>query len=96
MESIAGIFKNKKQNTVLGMQVEASRVVDLANELFAQFFGKENAEHVRPLFLKNKTLTVSCTSSVIAQEIRLNQANIVEAINKKIGEEVVDRIRYLI
>lgn len=78
----------------LKKQVEASGVVSHAEEIFRELFHEE-AKYVRPLFLKNRTLTITCTSSVIAQEIRLNQAMIVGKINDKLGKTEVDRIRYL-
>ncbi len=78
----------------LKKQVEAASVVEFAEEVFRDMFG-ENAKHAKPLFLKNRTLTVTCSSSAVAQEIRLNQQAIVEKINQKLGKNEVDRIRYL-
>ena len=79
----------------LQKQVEAGQIVEFAEEVFRDLFGEEQAVHAKPLFLKNRTLTVTCSSSVIAQEIRLNQAKIVQKLNKKLGKDEVDRIRYL-
>jgi predicted nucleic acid-binding Zn ribbon protein len=79
----------------LQAQVQASLVLDSAKTVLEELFGKELANHANPLFLKNRTLTISCASSAISQEIRLNQAQIVEKINSKIGKNEVDRIRYL-
>lgn len=79
----------------LGKQVQAASVLDAATTVFEQRFGKEEAAQVVPRFVKNKTLTVTCSSSVIAQEIRLNQAEIVDQINDVCGAKEIDRIRYL-
>ena len=78
----------------LKKQIEASQVIECAQKVFNDIFGGE-AIRVKPLFLKNRTLTITCGSSVIAQEIRLNQTTIVEKINTLIGKSEVDRIRYL-
>jgi len=83
------------QNKPLQKQVEAGQIVEIAETVFASLFGPDEAIHVKPLFLKNRTLTVTCSSSTVAQEIRLNQAEIVEKINTKMGKNEVDRIRYL-
>lgn len=83
------------KNSSLKAQLETSRVLDVASEVISELFKKDMAAHAKPLFLKNRTLTVSCTSSSMAQEIRLNQATIVAEINRKLGAEEVDRIRYL-
>ena len=79
----------------LQKQVEASQAVLFAEEVFKEMFSEDLAKHARPLFLKNRTLTVTCSSSALAQEIRLNQNKIVQKINKKLGKKEVDRIRYL-
>jgi len=86
---------NLEKKGPLKDQIEASEAVEIAEAVFLEMFGEELAVHAKPLFLKNRTLTVSCASSAMAQEIRLNQAEIVAAINKKMGKEDVDRIRYL-
>lgn len=69
--------------------------VKVAEEILQDIFGKDGIIYARPLFLKNRTLTVTCSSMEVAQEIRLNHAKIVEQINSKIGVNEVDRIRYL-
>jgi len=79
----------------LKKQLEAVQVVELAEQAFIELFGTELGSHAKPQFLKNRTLTVACTSSALAQEIRLNQQKIVDSINKKLGANEVDRIRYL-
>jgi len=84
-----------KDNPDLQNQVDASEAIDIATAVFLELFGEEMAGEAKPLFLKNRTLTVSCTSTTMANEIRLNQAKIVGAINKKMGKSEVDRIRYL-
>ncbi len=84
-----------KRNSPMQKQIDAAEVVEGAKLVFVELFGVELAQHANPLFLKNRTLTVSCTSSAMAQEIRLNQQQIVDKINKKVGGNEVDRIRYL-
>ncbi len=86
--------KMQQQKTLKG-QIVSGQVIDAATAVFIELFGEEQAQHIKPLFLKNRTITVTCSSSVIAQEIRLNQPHIVSLINKKAGNSEVDRIRYL-
>lgn len=84
----------KKQST-LKKQVDASQAVEIAVSVFQEMFPGDLAKHANPLFLKNRTLTVSCTSSAMAQEIRMRQSEIVDKINGELGSNDVDRIRYL-
>ncbi|MBH41651.1 MAG: hypothetical protein CL685_02975 [Candidatus Magasanikbacteria bacterium] len=76
-------------------QLEAARVLEAATQAFQEHFGEKDVADIKPLFLKNRTLTVTCASSVVSQEIRINQANIVKKINAILGNKEVDRIRYL-
>lgn len=88
------LASKKEENSALKQQADAGNVISAAEEVFAELF-EDLASHARPQFLKNRTLTVSCTSSAMAQEIRLNQNKIVKMMNEKLGEKLVDRIRYL-
>lgn len=83
------------KNSTLKGQVEASEAVEIAESVMKEMFGEELAKDAKPLFVKNRTMTISCASSAIAQEIRLNQHDIVAKINEKLGKSEVDRIRYL-
>lgn len=76
-------------------QVETGQLVEFAQDVLEEIFGEKNAQMAKPLFLKNRTLTITCLNSLIAQEIRLHQQEIVDKINNKLGKKEVDRIRYL-
>ncbi|MDP2685462.1 MAG: DUF721 domain-containing protein [bacterium] len=80
---------------MLKVQVEASYILEYASEALIELFGKEQAYHAKPLFLKNRTLTISCATATTAQDIREKQTEIVDKINEKIGKKEVDSIRYL-
>jgi len=75
--------------------VEETEVLEISTNVFEEMFGKELAMQSKPLFLKNRTLTVSCASTASAEKIRETQAEIVDKINEKLGKQEVDRIRYL-
>lgn len=78
------------------MTLESSQIIKYAKKTLAEILGPERARDVRPLFLKNRTLTITCVNSNLAQEIRLKQQEIVEKINEKLKANEVDRIRYLL
>lgn len=81
--------------STLKKQIDASKVVNIAQDVLEDMFGKEQALHANPQYLKNRTLTITCSSSTMAQEIRLNQEDLVKKINNKLGTDRVDTIRYL-
>lgn len=89
------LARNLDNKAVLRNQVAAAQILEQAQAALRELLGAELADQAKPLFLKNRTLTISCSSSAVAQEIRLQQAEIVERINQKFGAKEVDRIRYL-
>lgn len=72
-----------------------NQLIQFVNLVMEELFGAEGAKLCKPLFLKNRTVTVTCMNSTIAQEIRLHQQEMVDKINLKLGKKEVDRIRYL-
>ena len=90
-------LKNKiAAQTPLKRQIEASQIIEHAQDILLKMFGKEQINGTAATFLKNRTLTISCANSAIAQEVRLHQQEIVDGINKQLGKNEVDRIRYLL
>lgn len=89
------LHKKFTSQSPLQRQVEAAQVVTYTEQVLIGLLGAELALQAKPLFLKNRTLTITCTSAAVASEIRLNQAAIVTKINEKLGKSEVDRIRYL-
>ena len=81
----AAIQSSSDKKKDLDQQLDTARVLEITTEAFNELFAPDLAAHAKPQYLKNRTLTVTCTSSALAQEIRLNQAQIVELINKKLG-----------
>lgn len=92
---IGDTIKQSGGSGVTPQQVESGDAITAAEKAFVEIFGEELSKHAKPLYLKNRTMTVTCTSSALAQEIRLNQAKIVAKINDHLGKKEVDRIRYL-
>jgi predicted nucleic acid-binding Zn ribbon protein len=94
MNSLKYLLSGAAERAGIGKQLEASAVVEIAAEIFkVEFPGLD--DRLKPLYLKNKTLTVSCASSTIAQELKLRETALVHTINERLGYSGVDRIRYL-
>lgn len=94
---LGGKSKDKDNNQALfKRQAGSDLVVVYAEEALREVIGQEISLETKPLFLKNRTLTVTCSSSATAQEVRLHQQEIIEKINQKLEKTEVDRIRYLL
>ncbi len=80
----AGIYK----------QVEAARVCDYWNEAIENIFNAEVAGKAKALKCKGGIVTVAVLSSSLAQEFKFKEEEIIDAMNKKAGAEVVRKIRF--
>ncbi len=85
-----------KQDKPSRKEGENSLVVDYAEKVIQNIFGEVESIYAKPLFLKNRTLTITCSNQEMAQKICLHQQNIIDEINDKLGKKEVDRIRYLL
>lgn len=96
MEPLKHLVHKSMKRAGISTQIAAEQVVSTAEKALAQVFGMEVERLCKPLFLKNFTLTVTCTSASFAQELKLKEKEIVHIMNTELGYTAVDRIRYLL
>lgn len=94
MQSMKHLLTQSVQRAGVATSVDAARVVAAAEEVLHAVFPPTIAARMKPLYLKNRTLTVSCDSSIVAQELKLREPDILAALAKKLGSASVDRLRY--
>lgn len=95
MDSLGNILKHHASQIPVLKKAEASLVVDTANEVLKNIIGSVVIKYARALYCKQGVLAITCLSPVMAQEIRLNEAKIISAINSKLSQLAVNKIRYL-
>ena len=95
MKSITAILQNKSHASPLVRGIRAAQGVEAANEVLQNIFGKIIGEHAQAASIKNRILTIACLSSIVAQEIKLQENKIIATINTKLGFELIIRIKYL-
>lgn len=95
MKSLGEILKKQMKQTTGWKNIEASIVVEKANETLQEIFGLESKRFAQAIYLKNRIISITCLSSVMAQEIKLNEKNILSSLNTKLGGQTVEKIRYL-
>ncbi|PIS40804.1 MAG: hypothetical protein COT26_01380 [Candidatus Kerfeldbacteria bacterium CG08_land_8_20_14_0_20_43_14] len=83
------------QSSGLQNQVDGARVIEIFALILKEVLGEEFNEKAKALYLKNRILTISVISSVTGQEIKLREVKIVEAINRKMEANLVERLRFL-
>jgi predicted nucleic acid-binding Zn ribbon protein len=64
-----------------------------AQQAWAQAVGETIAEAGRPTGERDGVLTIACADAVWAAELDLMGAELVERLNQKLGEELIQRLR---
>lgn len=95
MQSLFSILRNKSTSSPLLRGVNASLAVEAANEILVNKFGPTIGEHASAAYVKNDVLSVACLNSTAAQEIKLQEADIIALINDKLGFNAIKKIKYL-
>ncbi|MBI4090471.1 MAG: DUF721 domain-containing protein [Candidatus Komeilibacteria bacterium] len=79
----------------LSSQVEAAMILELFQQKAKELFDASLLPSMRPLYVKDRVLTIAVLSPVLAQEIKLHEPAIIEYINAKAGGKAVEHIRFL-
>lgn len=61
-------------------------------EVWKEVVGEIIARYTRQLYIKNQTLYVHFTSSVLRQELLMRRKELVHDLNKKVGSQVIVNI----
>ena len=94
-QRISSLLQKKFANHALRSQVEAARVIELAKEQLQTHFGADILTMCQPLSVRDGVLSVAVMTSVVAQEIRLREKEILEGINKQVGQPAVTKIQFI-
>lgn len=75
--------------------VTAAAIVERAALCLNQLFGPNINEYAQPAHFKDDTLTVTCVSPLIAQEIKLREADFLACLNGQNSLGQVKKIKYI-
>lgn len=79
----------------LEKQIEIGQVCSLWSDLVIRIYGQNYKDKSKPLYLKNKTLFISCPNSVWANEFQLRQEEISKEINQRLGQQKIEKVRFI-
>lgn len=100
MKSLGEILKKQMPQNIeqaAGWKhVAATIVVEKANEVIKELFGPASIKFAQAVYFKDKVIAITCLSSVMAQEIKLNEKKIISGTNNKLGAQAVEKVRYLV
>ncbi|MFH1610600.1 MAG: DciA family protein [Patescibacteria group bacterium] len=87
--------KNFKNQSGLAKSIQASLVCDEFDKILENKWGSVGSSKAKAMYYKDKILTIASLSSVMAQEIKLHERDILEELNSKFSG-MVDSFRYLV
>lgn len=93
-QSIGQILNSRPEKSPLMQQVKAAMVLERVKEFLIQEFGNGILSKVKPVYVRDRVLTISCLSSVISQEIKYREKRILSLVNKEFGNRTIERIRF--
>ena len=91
-------FKSKSIKTILDNMISGSKSLNSGlnnvkvQKLWEQTMGSNVNSYTKEVNLKDKTLYISLSSSVLRQELSYGKQKIVDLINKEIGNEIITKI----
>lgn len=91
LKDILGKQVNKKG---LAKSMEASVVCDKFNTWLVGKFGETLGNQAKAIHFKTGILTIQVTSSVMSQEIKLNEEDIRKEVNGILGEQVIKSLAF--
>lgn len=86
--------KNLKAKSGLAQQVQTALICDEFNKII-QHKWPNLTNKAKALYFKNNILTIASLSSVMAQEIKLHEKEILDKLNEKFPDSVLN-IRYIV
>ena len=91
-------FESKSIKIILDNLITGSKSLNSGlnnvkvQKLSPDTLGSNVNSYTKEITLKNKTLYVSLSSSVLRQELSYGKQKIVDLINKEIGDEIITKI----
>ena len=88
-QKISEVINEYLKDSGLKKKLTESRITNHWEELM----GKIIAKRTKSVYIKDKTLFVFLNSSVLRNELMMMRQEIIDTLNKRVGENVIDDIR---
>lgn len=95
MKSMGEILKAKSSKSPFMHSVLCAAAIDMTNIYIEEIWGEEGKKLAKAMYIKNGVLVIACLSSIMAQEIKMKEAELLNKVNAKCGSSMVKKIRYL-
>ena len=85
---IGTVLKEYLEHMMIDRKIKEVGIVRSWEELM----GKAVAERTKNIYIKDKTLFVQLQSSVLRSELMMMRQSIIDKMNEKAGEKIIDKI----
>jgi hypothetical protein len=95
MKSLGEILKDKGRKSPFMQGVLSAGAIDMVNIFIEEMWGENGKKLAKAMYIKNGILVIACLSSIMAQELRMREADLINKVNSKCGGSMIKKIRYL-
>lgn len=79
----------------LSHRLEYSKIFEAFVGTVQNQFGLAAASKVRPLYIKDRVLTVACLSAPLVEAIQAGERQLLEALNQPYQQKIVETLRFI-
>lgn len=87
--------KSVKKAGIIG-ELNSVKILDEFPAVIEKMFGAAILKKIKPLYLKNGTLTVGCLYTVLGQQLKADEKMILAELNRPYRKKVVEKLRFLV
>ncbi len=91
MQNLKKILETKSGGMM--KSVAAAVVVDFSDQILINELGADNVGRIKTQSINNGVLTIYVDGSVLAQEVKFYESELLEQINNKFGENTVIKLK---
>ena len=95
-QPLGNLLGDSVRRAKIAPEIEATYAMQCFSDAAVGVWGTSISEQIKPMYLKNRCLTVAVLSNIFVQEIRLREKQLIDAINEKMKKTVVEKIKCLI
>ena len=96
MEHLKNLLSKRLKSSGLANDVAVSLIIEEFTAIIADLFDPEINKRIKPVYIKDKKLMVSCVNSVLKQELNFKIPEIINKLNKKFGDGTIKEIRFVL
>ncbi len=94
LKAIGDILQRHNVGSALIRGVSAAQIVEKTNELLEQWFGTSIKGYAEAAYVKQTTLTIIARGSVVSQELRFKEKQLLGALQQTFGRPAPTKIAY--